>query len=108
MKRVVVQYRVKSGQADQNEELIRAVYDELDRTQPEGLHYATLRLDDGVTFIHIAEEPENGPSPLPKIAAFQRFTDGIADRCDQAPIVRTAREVGSFRMFGLRAPSPVR
>ncbi len=79
-----------------------------DLTQPDGLHYATLRLDDGVTFIHIAEEPENGPSELPKLEAFQRFTDGIRDRCDLPPIVKEAREVGSFRMFGLRAPSPDR
>jgi len=99
MKRVIVQYRVKPDQVERNEALIRAVYEEIDRTQPEGLRYATLRLDDGVTFIHIAEQPESSPSPLSQIEAFQRFTAGIGDRCDQAPIAKEAREVGSFRMF---------
>jgi hypothetical protein len=108
MKRVVVQYKVKPDQAGRNEELIHAVYDELERTQPDGIRYATLLLDDGVTFIHIAEEPDNGPGALPKLDSFQRFTDGIKDRCHLPPIVKEAHEIGSFRMFGVRTPSPDR
>jgi hypothetical protein len=37
MKRVVVQYKVKPDQAGRNEELIHAVYDELERTQTDGI-----------------------------------------------------------------------
>ena len=33
---------------------MRAVYDELHQTQPTGLRYATFRLDDGRTFVHVA------------------------------------------------------
>lgn len=63
MKRVVIQYKVKPEQAEHNVELIRAFYDELERTQPEGLGHAVLRLADGVTFIHISEETSAaGPS----------------------------------------------
>jgi hypothetical protein len=55
MKPVMVQYTVKPDRAAENEELVRAVYDELHETGPEGRPYATFKLDDGVSFIHLAE-----------------------------------------------------
>ena len=95
MRRVIVRYRVKPGQADTNEQLVRAVYEELQRADPAGFRYRTLRLADGVTFVHIAEG--DGASVLPKLAAFQEFQKGIADRCDDPPVVTEATEVGAFR-----------
>jgi hypothetical protein len=50
----MVRYTVKPDQAEANEALVREVYDELDRTRPDGLRYATFRLDDGVSFVHVA------------------------------------------------------
>lgn len=99
MTRVVVQYKVKPEQAEQNEKLIQAVYAELAAAQPDGLRYATVRLDDGVTFIHIAEHDGPGPNPLTRLAAFAEFQRGVADRCTEQPVTRQASLVGSFRMF---------
>jgi hypothetical protein len=97
MRRVMVRYRVKSGQAERNEELVRAVYEELHRADPAGFRYATFRLEDGVSFVHIAESDSPENNPLPKLAAFQEFQKDIADRCDERPLVAEATEVGSFR-----------
>jgi hypothetical protein len=94
MRRVVVRYRVKPAQADRNEQLIRAVYEELHRADPADFRYRTLRLADGVTFVHIAEG--DGGSVLPKLTAFQEFQRDIAERCDESPVVLEAAEVGSF------------
>jgi hypothetical protein len=93
MRRVVVRYRVKPDQAERNEELVRAVYEELHRADPPDFRYRTLRLADGVTFVHIAE---GDAAPLPKLAAFQEFQRDIAERCDEPPVVMEATEVGSF------------
>ena len=54
MSAVLVRYRVKPDRADENAELVRAVYEELAAHQPPGFRYATFVLDDGVTFTHIA------------------------------------------------------
>ena len=54
MRQVMVRYKVKPERAAENEELVRAVYDELHRTEPAGLRYATFQLDDGVSFVHLA------------------------------------------------------
>jgi hypothetical protein len=95
MKRVIVRYRVKPDQVATNEQLVREVYDELARTQPDDLRYATFKLDDGVSFIHLATHGEE--NPLQQIEAFQRFQQGIRDRCDEPPVVAELEEIGSYR-----------
>ena len=100
MRRVLVRYRVKPDQADTNEQLVRAVYEELHRADPAGFRYATFRLEDGVSFVHIAESENAADNPLPKLAAFQEFQKGIVERCDEPPVVAEATEVGSFKFGG--------
>ena len=98
MRTVMVRYKLKPDKVAENEELVRAVYAELQSTQPAGLRYSTLRLDDGVSFVHLAETAE-GENPLPKVAAFQRFQENIADRCEESPVVTEIREIGSYRFL---------
>jgi hypothetical protein len=101
MRQVMVRYKVKPDRVAENEQLVRAVYDELATTEPDGLRYATFRLDDGVSFAHIASiDTDDGRSPLADIAAFKRFTDNIRARCDEGPVTAELTEVGSFRFFG--------
>jgi len=96
----VIQYTTKPECADYNERLIRAVFAELAEQNPEGLHYAAFRLDDGVSFLHVAtlDGPDN---PLSNVAAFGQFQSGIGDRCVVGPNPVDASVVGSF---GLSAP----
>ena len=98
MRQVMVRYKVKPDRTAENEELVRAVYDELRRAAPAGLRYATFRLEDGVSFVHIASiETEDGHSPLADMEAFKEFQKEIGDRCDEAPVATELREIGSFR-----------
>jgi hypothetical protein len=100
MRQVMVRYKVKPDRAAENEELVRAVYDELHRTEPAGLRYATFRLGDGVTFVHLAShETEDGSNPLSQVEAFARFQENIGERCDEAPVLTELHEVGSFRFL---------
>ena len=101
MKQVMVRFRVKPERAAENEELVRAVYAELHETKPTGLRYATFRLEDGVSFVHLAShDSEDGQSPLSELEAFQRFQENIADRCEEGPVVSSLREIGSYRFLG--------
>jgi hypothetical protein len=54
MKRVLVTYKVKLDRVQENEELVRAVYQELNQNNDPDVHYATFKLDDGQTFVHMA------------------------------------------------------
>ena len=98
MRRVMVRYTVKPGLAEANEELVRAVYRELHEQTPDGLRYATFRLEDGLGFVHIAEV-EGEHNPLTELPAFKAFVAGIGDRCDQPPVTSGLAEVGSYRLF---------
>jgi hypothetical protein len=100
MKQVIVRYRVRPERAAENEELVRAVYAELQETKPAGLHYATFRLDDGVSFLHFSAHDNAGPSPLTNVGTFKRFQENIADRCDEAPVVSSRSEIGSYAVVG--------
>jgi hypothetical protein len=101
MRQVMVRYRVKPERVEENEDLVRAVYDELRRSEPAGLRYATFKLDDGVSFVHLAvTESENGGSPLSKLKAFQEFQKDIEDRTDEGPVVTELDLIGSFRLLG--------
>jgi hypothetical protein len=101
MRQAMVRYRVKPERVEENEELVRAVYEELRRTEPAGLRYATFRLEDGVSFVHLAvTESENGGSPLSKVKAFREFQREIEERTDEAPVVTELDQIGSYRLVG--------
>lgn len=99
MRQVMVRYKVKPDRAQENEELVRAVYDELQRTAPAGLRYATFQMEDGVSFVHIAQT-EEGQNPLTEVAAFREFQKEVGERCEEPPVVAELREIGSYRFFG--------
>jgi hypothetical protein len=100
MKQVMVRYKVKPDRVAENEELVRAVYDELHRTEPAGLRYATFRLADGVSFLHLSTtETEDGRNPLTEVEAFARFQEAIRERCDEPPVVTELHAIGSYRVF---------
>jgi len=61
--------------------------------------YATFRLNDQVTFIHVVQVRQE-PSPLLAVEAFGEFQAGIADRVDQPPVTEELTEVGSYLFFG--------
>jgi hypothetical protein len=98
MKRVAVRYKVKPDRVAENEELVRAVYAELDGIRPAGLHYATFRLEDGVSFMHVSVT-EDGENPLMQVEAFARFLNDIGERCDEPPVVTALEEIGSYRLL---------
>jgi len=104
----MVRYQVKPEQVAANEELVRAVFDELHRVEPTGFGYVTFQLEDGVTFVHLVSESEDGDRPvsLADMPAFQKFLEGIGDRCDVAPVATGMREIASYRLFSDAASNP--
>jgi hypothetical protein len=98
MQTTVVRYQAKPERADESQQLIEAVFAELNERQPEGFTYKVFRLDDGVSFIHVVIEHDiDQPDSLQAVPAFQAFVAGIADRCDVPPVATGATIAGSYR-----------
>ena len=91
----IVRYRTTSAAADANADLIRAVFDELATSDPGGMRYTAYRLEDGVSFVHIASF-DGDNNPLQHSAAFARFQSGIGERCIEGPAAAEAVALGSY------------
>ena len=96
MRQVMVRYTTRADRAEENAGLIREVFQSLRAAAPAGLTYASYRLDDGVSFVHIASMDDAANNPLQALAAFKAFTAGVKDRCDVAPVTSVLHEVGSY------------
>jgi hypothetical protein len=94
----VIRYTTKPEHAAQNERLIRDVFAELAADQPEGLRYASFRLEDGVSFLHVAVLDAD-TNPLSASPAFAKFQSGIKDRCAEGPNPSDAAIIGSYRLL---------
>ena len=94
----LVRYRTKPELADENERLIREVFAELVQEDPDGLQYAAFRLDDGVSFVHVAVL-DGDENPLTNSPAFAAFQAGVSERCAEGPISADATAIGNFRLL---------
>jgi hypothetical protein len=97
MKAIVVRYQVKPERAAENQQLIEAVFAELEESNPRGFTYKVFLLDDAVSFIHVVIEHDiTDPDSLQDVPAFQAFVADIADRCDIPPVAAGATIVGGY------------
>ena len=100
MKHVMVQYKVKADRAAENQQYIEKVFAELKQNGPAGLHYASFKREDGVSFVHIAAiDTQDGTNPLAETAAFKAFQEGIRDRCEEPPVAVDLDAIGSYQFF---------
>ena len=103
----IVQYRTRPDRAEENQALVEAVFAELRASAPDGLRYASFRLDDGESFVHVAEvSTADGTNPLTGTAAFAEFVREIGDRCVEGPRATSASLVGEYGF--LAAPEATR
>ncbi|GAB3885241.1 hypothetical protein GCM10029964_047580 [Kibdelosporangium lantanae] len=92
---VVIRYEMKPETADENQKLIEQVFAELAEKTPAGLRYTGLRLDDGVTFMHIVVT-EGGPNPLTELQSFKAFQERFGERIGVKPVRAGATVVGAY------------
>ena len=90
----VIRYRTKPECAEENERLIHEVFAELAALDVADLQYQAFRLDDGVTFVHVAAISGDA-NPLVRSPAFARFQEGLGSRLDEGPVAAVATVVGS-------------
>jgi hypothetical protein len=93
---VVVRYTVKPERLEQHEALVRGVFEALSQARPPGLRYEVVKLHDGLSFMHRASIAAGVPHPLLGLPAFQRFIEGIGDRCSTPPATEAVVELGRY------------
>ncbi|SCL34519.1 hypothetical protein GA0070616_4989 [Micromonospora nigra] len=94
-KAFVVRYEMRPDTADTNQALVENVFRELAEKAPEGIRYASFRLADGVTFVHVGVMDDDAAA-LTDFAAFAEFGKGFGDRAAGQPVASGATLVGSY------------
>ena len=92
----MVRYTVRPDGAEENTRLVEAVFESLNRSAPAGLTYSTYRMEDGVSFVHVATVENPDDNPLQKLAEFKAFTAGVKDRCEVPPATSVLTRIGSY------------
>ena len=93
----MVRYTVKPDRVAENETLIQAIFDELRRLRPAGLRYAALKLDDGVTFVHLIEHHDSaGHLPGRELDSLRAFHAGLRERCEDEPTRSQVETIGDY------------
>ena len=92
----MIRYKVRPDRAAENEALVQAVYEQLNRELPGRLRYATFKLPDGVSFMHLVFETDQPGQILNEVSAFKAFLADIEARCDEKPVVTELSLVGSY------------
>jgi hypothetical protein len=101
MKRIMVRYKIRPEFVAENERDIKRVFEQLAGERPPGVRYASFKLADGVSFMHIVSLKTTADrSPLSELPAFNAFTAAVEKRCAEHPVVTNLTEVGSYQMFG--------
>jgi len=96
---VMVRYKTAPAHSEANADSVRAVFAELKTKSPSGLRYATYRLEDGVSFVHIATVTTTdgtGDNPLTSLPAFKAFQSHLKERCVEMPVFTELSPVGEF------------
>jgi hypothetical protein len=102
---VVVTYTLKPESLDEHLQLIAGVFEELDRLQLTTVDYEVLRLEDGVSFIHIATpRTADGSNPLPGLPAFVAFTADLGSRVATPPSASPATVVATHSVSSSDCP----
>jgi hypothetical protein len=91
MSTAVIRYRTTPEAADDNQRLVEELFAELAAAAPPGLRYSTLRLADGVTFVHVVDG-----DGLTDLSAFQEFQRTLGERLAVSPVREDATLIGSY------------
>ena len=91
-----IRYTVHPEHAARNEELVRAITDELAQVKPAGLRYSVFKLEDGVSFVHLISHDKSGHLPGRELNALRAFHAGLRERCVEPPVRTELSVIGEF------------
>ena len=97
MRRVMVRYTGEARPGGRRTSSSSATSTRSSRLRPDGFHYGTFKLDDGVTSSTWPRTSDDNPLGRSRV---RPVPGELRDRCDEPPVLTELEEVGSFRFAG--------
>lgn len=99
MNALMVRATVREQHVGDVEAAAQRMFAAIERAQPQGIRYASLKLADGVTFVALLEVEDGVDNPLPGLPEFQQFQEGLRGWVAGPPVPEPMTVVGSYRLF---------
>lgn len=96
---LMIRSKIKAEHVAEADTAARKVFAALEKAQPGGIHYGSCRLADGVTYVIMLALDEGVENPLPALAEFREFQEGIKSWLAEPPATDQLTVVGSYRLF---------
>ncbi|WCB94572.1 hypothetical protein DSM104299_03309 [Baekduia alba] len=96
---MIVNTQVKPEHVGDVDAAAATLFAAIDRAQPQGIKYASLRLADGVTYLALLQIAEGVENPLPQLPEFGAFQQGLREWVAGPPAPGQATVVGSYGLF---------
>ena len=96
---LMVRSRVKGEHVAEVDAAAKRMFAALQQAQPQGIRYATCRLPDGVTYVALLEIDDGVDNPLPALAEFRAFQEGLKQWLAEQPTPEQLTVIGSYRVF---------
>lgn len=93
----MIRYATRPEAAETNQRLVEQVFAQLQAEDPGGVRYLSLRLADGVSFVHLVT---GDTGALAELSAFAEFQRELGDRVVEGPTRSEVTLVGSYRFLG--------
>ena len=98
MRVMMVRSEVKAESVGEVEAAIKKAFSGIEEAHPEGVRYASCKLDGGVTFVALLELEGDG-NPLLGLPAFREFQESLKDHVAGPAVQEQLQVVGSYRLF---------
>jgi hypothetical protein len=95
----MIRATLKADAVADAEAAVKALFEALAEAKPDGVRYASSRLDDGETFVAIVALDDPTQNPLAAMPAFVAFQDALTDWLARPPTIEQLDVVGSYRFF---------
>ena len=96
---LTVRAKLKEEHVAEAEAAVERMFAAIERERLEGIRYASVKLEDGVTFLALLEIEDGVENPLPGLPEAQEFYDSLPGWYAEPPEVGPATVVGSYRLF---------
>lgn len=95
----MVRAKIKPGKTGELEKAAKEMFTAIEAAQPPGVHYASCKLPDGVTYVILLGLDDDENNPLFAVPAFTGFQENLKAWIAEPPAIEQLTPVGSYRLF---------
>jgi len=95
----IVRATIKPEHVEEAQAAVRRMFAAVEREQLEGIRYASVKLQDGVTFVAMLELEDGVENPLAKLPEAQEFYANLPRWYAEPPELGPGTVIGTYRLF---------